>query len=92
MREPKPLAKQPKTGNAVKRSVTVRRDLHDAILSSVGAREYSSFLNEALVMALQARGIEQSVASFEAQYGELTAEELREAARRRTFATKKKRR
>jgi hypothetical protein len=79
-------------GNAVKRSVTVRRDLHDAILSSVGAREYSSFLNEALVMALQAQGIARSVVAFEAEHGELTTEDLREAAWRRTVGTSKTRR
>lgn len=71
---------------AVKRSVTVRSDLHDAIIDSVGARGYSAFLNEALVMALQARGIEDSVAEFERAHGALSPADLSAADRRRAEA------
>jgi hypothetical protein len=75
---------------AVKRSVTVRPDLNDAILESVGARAYSAFVNEALVMALQARGIDETVADFERAHGPLTAAEIKAARRRRAVATGKR--
>lgn len=71
---------------AVKRSVTVRPDLDEAILESVGTRAYSAFINEALVLALQARGIDESVADFEREHGPLTVAEIRAARRRRAGA------
>jgi hypothetical protein len=82
----------PAPGTAVKRSVTVRRDLHDAIIDSVGARGYSAFLNEALVMALQAQGVEESLSAFEREHGPLTSADLDAANRRRAKAASAARR
>lgn len=79
-------------GTAVKRSVTVRRDLHDAVIDSVGARGYSAFLNEALVMALQARGVQESISAFEREHGALTGADLDAANRRRAWAARGARR
>jgi hypothetical protein len=81
----------PAIDRAVKRSVTVRPDLNDAILESVGARGYSAFVNEALVLALQADGIDETVREFERAHGALTAAEIRSARRRLAAATAKRR-
>ncbi|MEO7039072.1 MAG: hypothetical protein ABI186_03475 [Candidatus Elarobacter sp.] len=91
----KNVVKRPPLGNsgdrAVKRSVTVRRDLNQAILESVGSRQYSAFVNEALVLALQARGIEESIADFERENPPLTPAEIRAAQHRRAKARTKPR-
>lgn len=74
---------------AIKRSVTVRRDVNEAILRSVGAREYSAFVNEALILALQARGIDETIAEFERDHGALTEADLAAARKRRAAARRK---
>jgi hypothetical protein len=71
---------------AVKKSVTVRRDLHDAILASVGGREYSAFVNDAIILALQAAGVAATVADFERAHGPLTDADMAAARARRTAA------
>jgi len=60
--------------------------LHDAILETVGDRAYSAFVNEAILIALQARGIRQSVTDFEAEGGVITDDLRLEARRRRKAA------
>jgi hypothetical protein len=71
---------------AVKRSITVRPDIDAAILAIVGKREYSKFANDALLLALQARGIEAAEAALARRFGALTAEDHAEAERRLTQA------
>jgi len=72
---------------AVKRSVTVRRDLDNAIVESVGDRKYSAFVNDALVLALQAQGVGESIADYERENGPLSEALLRAAHQRRARAT-----
>jgi hypothetical protein len=74
---------------SVKRSITVRPDIDAAILAIVGKREYSKFANDALLRALQARGIESAEADLARRYGALTAEDLAEADRRLAQADKR---
>jgi hypothetical protein len=75
-------SRRDRTERAVKKSVTVRRDLNDAILASVGAREYSAFVNEALVLALQAAGVDATIADFERDHGPLTDADMAAARTR----------
>jgi hypothetical protein len=70
----------------VKRSVTVRPDLNEAILESVGSRGYSAFINEAVLLALQAQGIEETIAEYEREHGPIPEETMNEARRRRAEA------
>jgi hypothetical protein len=67
---------------AVKRSITVRPDIDAAVLAIVGKREYSKFANDALLLALQARGIEAAEAMLERRFGALTAEDHAQAQHR----------
>ncbi len=74
------------SNRAVKRSMTIRPDIDRAVLQSVGEREYSRFANEALLMALQAIGIEQTVADFETRNNTLGSDDFSTADRRRSEA------
>ena len=76
----------PRSERAVKKSITVRRDLNEAILASVGAREYSAFVNEAIILALQGAGVAATVADFERQHGPLTDADIAAARARRAAA------
>lgn len=76
------MVERRKVPRAVKRSVTIRPEIDQAILRRVGEREYSHFVNDALLMALQARGVEESIAAFEAEHGPLTEADLATAERR----------
>ena len=67
---------------AKKRSITVRADLDEAVLDAVGERSYSAFVNEAILKALQARGVEQSIAEFEQEFGPIPDEARAEARKR----------
>jgi hypothetical protein len=67
---------------AVKRSITVRPEIDAAVLAIVGKREYSKFANDALLLALQVRGVEEAEAVLERRYGALTTEDHAEAQRR----------
>ena len=67
---------------ARKRSVTIRPDLDDAIHDIAGNRGYSEFVNDAVLMALQARGIDESLEDAAREYGPLTAAD-REIGRQR---------
>ena len=60
----------------------MRPDIDAAVLAIVGKREYSKFANDAFLLALQARGIEEAEAVLERRYGALTMEDHAEAQRR----------
>jgi hypothetical protein len=75
-----------KAPRAVKRSVTIRPEIDQAVVRSVGEREYSRFTNDALLMALQARGVAETIAEFEAAHGPLTESDHADAERRHVEA------
>jgi O-methyltransferase involved in polyketide biosynthesis len=66
----------------VKRSITIRPDLDQALREIAGNREYSQVVNEALLLYVQARGIDRIVAEIEAESGPITAEVLADVDRR----------
>ena len=69
----------------VKRSVTLRNDVDAGIQRLAGKRGYSAFLNEAAILALQAQGVGDWLASFEKRQKPLTA--VDEAWARKRLAT-----
>jgi hypothetical protein len=60
---------KPLRERATKRSITVRPEVDRAVALIVGDGDYSSFVNDALVLALQARGIDAAVESFVCEHG-----------------------
>jgi hypothetical protein len=72
----------PPRAPARKRSLTIQPDVDAAIVAQVGPGGYSKFVNEALIMALQARGIAESIADFEREHGPLTEDDFAIARRR----------
>ena len=70
------------SGRAVKRSITVRPQIDEALSEIAGGREYSQVANDAFTLYLQARGIDLIVRDVEAASGPLTREDHEEADRR----------
>jgi division protein CdvB (Snf7/Vps24/ESCRT-III family) len=70
------------TARFIKRSITVRPDLDAALREIAGDREYSQIANEAFVLYIQARGIDEIVRDVESSTGPITAAEKAEAERR----------
>jgi len=66
----------------VKRSVTIRPEVDAALRDIAGDREYSQVVNEALLLYVQARGIDRILAEFEAENGPIPAEVMAEVDRR----------
>jgi O-methyltransferase involved in polyketide biosynthesis len=66
----------------VKRSVTIRPEVDAALRDIAGDREYSQVVNEALLLYVQARGIDRIIADIEAESGPITAEVMAEVDRR----------
>jgi len=66
----------------VKRSITVRPDVDAAVCEIAGDREYSQIANEALILYIQARGIDAIARDIEASTGPVTPEERAEVDRR----------
>jgi len=64
------------SGSAVKRSITIRRDVDASIRHAIGDGQYSAFINDAAILALQTQAITEWLTEFEAQNGEITDEEL----------------
>jgi hypothetical protein len=69
-------------GRAVKRSITVRPEIDEALSQIAGGREYSQVANDAFTLYLQARGIDLIVRDVEASSGPLTRADHEEADRR----------
>jgi hypothetical protein len=69
-------------GRAIKRSITVRPDIDEALSQIAGGREYSQVANDAFTLYLQARGIDLIVRDVEAASGPLTRADHEEADRR----------
>ena len=76
----------------VKRSLTVGKDVDEQVRNVAGAGGYSAFMNDAAVMALQARGIREWLVDFEARYGAISEDEVKDARRRRAAAAASARR
>jgi hypothetical protein len=79
-------------GRAIKRSVTIQPEIDAAVVRRVGTGEYSRFTNGALLMALQAEGILETMAAFERKHGALTAEDYEKAKRSEDAAVRRARR
>jgi hypothetical protein len=69
-------------GRAVKRSITVRPEIDEALSQIAGGREYSQVANDAFTLYLQARGIDLIVRDVEAASGPPTPADHEEADRR----------
>ena len=67
---------------AVKRSITVRPELDEALRDIAGGREYSQIANEAFVLYVQALGIDAIGRQIEAASGPITAADEAEVDRR----------
>lgn len=78
--------KTPLETATVKRSVTIGREIDEAIQRTVGAGRYSAFINEAAVLALQSQGVRDWLEEFEAERGAITPQERRAARARRAEA------
>ena len=76
----------------VKRSVTLRNDVDTNIQKLAGPRGYSAFLNDAAVLALQARGVHEWLGKLEDRDGPLTPQDEAWARKRLATAHKKSRR
>jgi hypothetical protein len=77
-----PSATAKPVGRAIKRSITVRPDIDEALSEIAGGREYSQVANDAFTLYLQARGIDLIVRDVEAASGPLTRADHEEADRR----------
>jgi hypothetical protein len=75
-------AATPSRTRFVKRSITIRPEVDEAMREIAGDREYSQVANEAFVLYVQARGIDRVLQEAEAATGPITAEHKAEADRR----------
>jgi O-methyltransferase involved in polyketide biosynthesis len=75
-------AAAPPPARFVKRSVTIRPEVDAALRDIAGDREYSQVVNEALLLYVQARGIDRIIADIEAENGPISAEVMAEVDRR----------
>jgi hypothetical protein len=66
----------------VKRSVMIAPEVDAALRDISGNRDYSQLVNEALLLYVQARGIDRIVAELEAVNGPISAEVMAEVDRR----------
>lgn len=73
----------------VKRSITVRPELDTALRQIAGDREYSQVANEAFVLYIQARGIDEILRDVESSTGPITSSEKAEAERRLAAARRR---
>lgn len=74
---------QPRTATVVKRSITVNRDVDEAVLRQIRGRlKYSQAANEALLLWAQADGIDKLVTDVEKRTGSITKQDELEADRR----------
>jgi hypothetical protein len=74
---------QPRTATVVKRSITVNRDVDEAVLRQIRGRlKYSQAVNEALLLWAQAEGIDKLVADVEKHTGPIMKKDELEADRR----------
>jgi hypothetical protein len=70
------MAVKQAVAGTVKRSVTLRTDVDAGINELAGRRGYSAFLNDAAILALQARGVSDWIHTVEERGGTpLTAED-----------------
>lgn len=58
-------------GATVKRSFTIEKAVDEKVRALVSPREYSSYVNEALVARLQADGVAEWLRDFERDFGPL---------------------
>ena len=70
------------SGRFVKRSITIRPEVDEALRDIAGDREYSQVVNEALLLYVQARGIDKIVRDIEAVKGPITDDVRAEVDRR----------
>jgi len=76
----------------VKRSITISSEVDAQVRKTAGAGGYSAFINDAALMALQAQGIREWIAEFEAEHGAISEAEMQDARRRRAIAARDARR